>query len=93
MVSFDTRVFYFLQMRKLIPERIMISLKYLLFTKQKHVCEAGIQGRFCNFFPGLYLYHMLISAVHFGVVTLMHIQTQTITASKTTVWQRRKASA
>ena len=45
------------------------------------------------FFPGLYLYHMLISAVHFGVVTLMHIQTQKITACKTTVAQRIKASA
>ncbi|KAJ8796033.1 hypothetical protein J1605_002795 [Eschrichtius robustus] len=43
-------------------------------------------------FKSLYLYHMLISAVHFGVVTLMHIQTQKITASKITVWQRIKAS-
>lgn len=36
---------------------------------------------------------MLISAVHFGVVTLIHIQTQKITACKTTVGQRIKASA
>ena len=96
MVSPDTRAFCFQQMRKPSPERIRTSLKYLPFTKQKHVCEVGISVLpffFAIFFPGLYLYHMLISAVHFGVVTLTHIQTQNITACKTTVGQRIKASA
>ncbi|KAB1272316.1 Leucine-rich repeat-containing G-protein coupled receptor 4 [Camelus dromedarius] len=60
--------------------------------KEALAAKDFVNLRFCNFFLGLYLYHMLISAVHFGVVTLTHIQTQEITASKTTVWQRIKAS-
>lgn len=53
MVSPDTRAFCFQQMRKPSPERIRTSLKYLPFTKQKHVCEVGISVLpffFCHFF-------------------------------------------
>ncbi|KAK2496765.1 hypothetical protein MC885_006831 [Smutsia gigantea] len=69
------------------------QLKFVGNFKLKEALAAKdfVNLSFCLFC--LYLYHMLISAVHFGVVTLMHIQTQKIIASKTTMWQKIKASA